>query len=249
MTETEHDSLPCSPCISKIAQSCPTLCDPVDCSPPGSSVHGILQARILEWVAISFSRGSSQPRDQTHVSRIAGRCLSSNLPSGHNITSGRTVQRFPLEKIKREKHFKNVNIYPCHRIMTVAVKEPTVYWLCGSCDWPAPRCWWSCKGHSLYWFGVSGKLHASKSHFSTQLSLSSSSSLSSSCCWCCSLCSHTGHMSRNAHPFSCPCVHTDGPFPSALLPGLSLLSFQVCEHWFLNVLIIIAIIYLESFTS
>ena len=46
---------------------------PVDCSPPSSSVHGILQARILEWVAISFSRGSSQPRDQTQVSCIAGR--------------------------------------------------------------------------------------------------------------------------------------------------------------------------------
>ena len=57
----------------KIAQSCPTLCDPVDCSLPGSSVHGILQARILEWVAISFSRGSSRPGDQTRVSRIAGR--------------------------------------------------------------------------------------------------------------------------------------------------------------------------------
>ncbi|MES6266278.1 hypothetical protein U6R57_12305, partial [Cutibacterium acnes] len=56
----------------KVAQSCPTLCDPMDCSPPGSSVHGILQARILEWVAISFSRGSSQPRDQTQVSHIAG---------------------------------------------------------------------------------------------------------------------------------------------------------------------------------
>ena len=41
------------------AQLCPTLCNPVDCSPPGSSVHGILQARVLEWVAISFSRGSS----------------------------------------------------------------------------------------------------------------------------------------------------------------------------------------------
>ena len=40
---------------SEVAQSCPTLCDPVDCSPPGSSVHGILQARVLEWVAISFS--------------------------------------------------------------------------------------------------------------------------------------------------------------------------------------------------
>ena len=44
---------------SEVAQSCLTLCDPVDCSPPGSSVHGILQARILEWVVISFSRGSS----------------------------------------------------------------------------------------------------------------------------------------------------------------------------------------------
>ena len=41
---------------SKVAQSCPTLCDPMDCSPPGSSLHGILQARVLEWVAIAFSR-------------------------------------------------------------------------------------------------------------------------------------------------------------------------------------------------
>ena len=58
---------------SEVAQSCLTLCDPVDCSPPGSSIHGILQARILEWVTISFSRGSSRPRDQTQVSRIGGR--------------------------------------------------------------------------------------------------------------------------------------------------------------------------------
>ena len=60
---------------SEVAQLCPTLCDSVDCSPPGSSVHGILQARILEWVAISFSRGSSQPRDQTRVSCIVGGCF------------------------------------------------------------------------------------------------------------------------------------------------------------------------------
>ena len=62
-----------------VIQSCPTLYDSMDCSPPGSSVHRILQARILEWVAIPFSRGSSPPRDQTWVSRIAGRflcCLS-----------------------------------------------------------------------------------------------------------------------------------------------------------------------------
>ena len=53
-------------------QSPPTLCDPVDCSPPGSSVHGILQARTLEWVAISFSGVYSRPRDRTLVSYIAG---------------------------------------------------------------------------------------------------------------------------------------------------------------------------------
>ena len=59
--------------LALVAQSCPTLCDPMDCSPPSSSVHGILQARILEGVAIPFSRRSSQPRDRTLVSRIAGR--------------------------------------------------------------------------------------------------------------------------------------------------------------------------------
>ena len=58
---------------SEVAQSRPNLCDPMDCSLPGSSLHGILQARVLEWVAISFSRGSSRPRDQTQVSHIAGR--------------------------------------------------------------------------------------------------------------------------------------------------------------------------------
>ena len=54
-------------------QSCLTLCNPIDCSPPGSSVDGILQARILEWVGIPFSGGSSQPRDPTQVSCFAGR--------------------------------------------------------------------------------------------------------------------------------------------------------------------------------
>ena len=49
------------------AQLCPTLCDPMDCNPPGSTVHGILQARILDWLAIFSSRGSSWPRDWTHV--------------------------------------------------------------------------------------------------------------------------------------------------------------------------------------
>ena len=54
-------------CVYSVAQSCPTHCDPLDCSPPGSSVHGVFQARILEWVVFSFSMGSSQPRGRTHV--------------------------------------------------------------------------------------------------------------------------------------------------------------------------------------
>ena len=57
----------------EVAQLCPAFCDTMDYSLPGSSVHGILQARMLEWVAIPFSRGSSQPRDRTRVSCAAGR--------------------------------------------------------------------------------------------------------------------------------------------------------------------------------
>ena len=64
-----------SAAAAKSLQSCLTLCDPIDGSSPGSSVHGIFQARVLEWVAISFSRGSSRPRDQTQVSRIVSKTL------------------------------------------------------------------------------------------------------------------------------------------------------------------------------
>ena len=73
LTQLYYDALhACS-----VAQSCPNLCNPVDCSPRGSSVHGIFQARIVEWVAISSSRGSSWPRDQTHGTCVSciGRCL------------------------------------------------------------------------------------------------------------------------------------------------------------------------------
>ena len=56
-----------------VAQPCLTLCDPTDCNPPGSSIHGILQARVPEWVAIAFFRGSSWPRDRTQISHIEGR--------------------------------------------------------------------------------------------------------------------------------------------------------------------------------
>ena len=59
-----------------VAQPCPTLCDPIGCSLSGSSVHGVFQAIVLEWIATSFSRGSSQPRARTRVSCIVDRCFT-----------------------------------------------------------------------------------------------------------------------------------------------------------------------------
>ena len=67
-------------CCCLVAKLCLTLLRPMDCSPPGSSVHGISQARILEWVAISFSRGSSRPRDQTHIFCITGGFFTTEPP-------------------------------------------------------------------------------------------------------------------------------------------------------------------------
>ena len=66
---------------AQLLQACLTLCNPIDCSPLGSSVCGILQAGLLEWVAIPSSRGSSQPRDQTHVSWLL-HWQASSLPHG-----------------------------------------------------------------------------------------------------------------------------------------------------------------------
>ena len=82
----------------EVAQSCPTLCDPVDCNVLGFSVHGILQARILEWIAISFSRGSSQPRDRIQVSHIGGRRF--NLLMKVKEESGKVGLKLSIQKTK-----------------------------------------------------------------------------------------------------------------------------------------------------
>ena len=79
-----------------VAKSCPALCNPMGCSWPGSSVRGISQARILEWVAIPFSRGSSRPRDQIHIPALAGGFFTSEPPEKSCILqfkekSGRAV--------------------------------------------------------------------------------------------------------------------------------------------------------------
>ena len=75
---------------------CPTLCNTMDCSPPGSTIHGILQARILEWVAIPFSRGSSQPRNRNHVSHIAGRFSTIWEAPGFCLFLGSSLSLFKI---------------------------------------------------------------------------------------------------------------------------------------------------------
>ena len=76
---------------SEVAELCPTICDPMDCSPSGSSIQGILQATILEWVAISFSRESYRPRDRTLVSCISGRRFTLWA-----TREAHSAERFPL---------------------------------------------------------------------------------------------------------------------------------------------------------
>ena len=106
-------------------QSCPALCDPMDCSPPGSSVPGILQARILEWVAMPSSRGSSQPRDQTHVSFIS--CIASGFFSLLKPTVPYTFTLVYLSILLR------VDITSCHfsLLKHANLKENTKRWLRG----------------------------------------------------------------------------------------------------------------------
>ena len=93
-----------------VAQLSATLCDSVDCSPPGSSVQGVLKARILKWVAIAFSRGSFWPRDWTQVSCIAGRLFFTiwetreDLTDRENLTdlTGMTETKWNKKKKKKK---------------------------------------------------------------------------------------------------------------------------------------------------
>jgi len=78
----------CCCCCCLVTHLCPTLCNPMDCSPQGSSVHGISQASILEWVAISSSRGSSRPRDWTRISCKSPALQADSSPLCQNFISG-----------------------------------------------------------------------------------------------------------------------------------------------------------------
>ena len=93
-----------------VIQLCPILCNLMDCSPPGSSVLGSPQAGILEWVAIPFSRGSSQPRDPTCVSRIEGRFFTILTPGKTPIELWVAANRFSVLKNKYH-HYEPISHY------------------------------------------------------------------------------------------------------------------------------------------
>ena len=112
-------------CVKKVnvlvAQSCLTLCDPMDCTTPASSVHEMLQARILEWVANPFSMGSSQPRDWTQASCIAGRFFAI-----------RATRDTPICRCVY------VCIYMCKYMYSIVVQLLSHVWLCDSMDCSTP---------------------------------------------------------------------------------------------------------------
>ena len=92
-------------------RSCPILCDPTDCIPLGSSVHGLFQARIPEWIAISYSRGSSQPRHWTHISYIS--CFGTPEPPARSLTRDGTqvTDPQPISKIVNNSSARRPFIY------------------------------------------------------------------------------------------------------------------------------------------
>ena len=140
---------------AKSLQSCPTLCDPMDCSPPGSSVHGILQAGLLEWVAMPSSRGSSWPRDQTRIScgsctagvfftaeplgklnlwSIHGYILTLAWWPAHQETTSHPPSALPSSQIKSKHHHPSPGFFS----MWKEAFSAFYYWVCSG--WAQSSC-------------------------------------------------------------------------------------------------------------
>ena len=120
-----------------VTQSCPTLCNPMDSSPPGSSVHGILQARILEWIiTIPFSRGSSQPRDQTQISCIGRQILYHLNHQGIYIyiLVGKELEDICV-------YVRLWGIWTDHMLKTVCVLLFVIPWTVQSMEFSRPEYW------------------------------------------------------------------------------------------------------------
>ena len=99
---------------SEVAQLCPTLCDPVDCSPPGSSIHGILQARVLEWAAISFSRDLPDPGIEPRSPALQADALTSEPPGKPN-------------RSEVKLNINELNIPAKNQTAGLNIKNPAVY--------------------------------------------------------------------------------------------------------------------------
>ena len=99
-------------CVCVCVQSCPSLCDPMDCNLPGFSVLGISQARILEWIAISYSRGLTRPRDQSHISCLAGRFFTTE-PLGKSTYIYICLYIYFSDSFSIIGYCKLLNIVPC----------------------------------------------------------------------------------------------------------------------------------------
>ena len=124
---------------SEVAQSCPTLCDPMDCSLPGSSIHGIFQAIVLDSVSISFSRGSSPPRDWTRVSCIVDRrftiwAIREDLMACQNANENNN-------EISPHTHQDDYYLNP---------RKQQSRWGCGEVEILVP-CWWEYKMIQSLW--------------------------------------------------------------------------------------------------
>ena len=126
---------------SEVVQWCPTLWDPMDCSLPGSSIHGISQERILEWVAISFSRGSSPPRDQTGVSHITGRRFTVWATRGALTADNKCwydLNQIPYDyTVEVRNRFKGLDLLEC--LMNYGLRFVTLYRRQGSRPSPWKR--------------------------------------------------------------------------------------------------------------
>ena len=146
----------------KVTQSCLTLCDPMDCSVPGSSVRGILQAGGLAWVATAVSRGSSRPRDQTRVALQAD-----SLPSAL-LTISYLLQKY---QTLHPRSFRTVGWIPGYWVLTATLWEarsrsapapprPVLPSWCSSWSWgpsPCARSWWPRRpGRASWWSTGSG---------------------------------------------------------------------------------------------
>ena len=143
-------------------KSCPTLCHPVDCSPPDSLVHGILHARMLEWVAIFFSRGSSGSRDRTQVSHIAGGRfnLDDRGWDGWMASNWMDMNLSKLQQMVKDREDWHAAVHGVRKSRTRDwVTEPMLlslncslirWWILDSLCWPDSinrRLWWWC-----WWF-------------------------------------------------------------------------------------------------